>query len=920
MSVLPPSRLRLTQRHCLQNDPFLWSEDNGNSFYLLTSGSRLDQNGPTGVPQALLWFSDDWPNFKHWSYESRFWHGDYATYGPRTSCVDTFKLPTADGKVQKQVFLFSDCKLHRDRWFVGTMNAQHEFQVEREGVADWGRLYASQSMADSTGTRHLLMGNIGHPVWCTGPHVMTMPFQMLSLPREMSLALSGDLRFSPARELRQARVGTPANATGVHISSTAPVQLANGRKLGDTLEIKLHLKSWISAPPGAMCGIRLWSPKPSKCSLIVGFAAEHVVVQSSCRRNSSLGELSTGHNWVPCPTGAGDANSTIPLAARNAGYCYNVSLDGPTANASLSVFVDKTVAEVFSSAAGGNQNEAGVVISSGVFLNQNGNESVVEMLCHGGGEAVLDVSAWPLAVPTDPQELSGNIKTDDTQNSVLHALLWNGGMNRFDVSWDSNTRGAITSRHELEFRNARQRFAAEILSALETGEITKRAESMSAALACQAFLTDYAWWEDEKDAELIEQLSEYFASDRSPDDQSARLMISAYAAYRNVLPLVEAWPSYPLWNRAFLQLDEREDGNAWPFWQLWRLAIAEPTTERAISADFDDSSGGKQLECVMANDSASCAVRSLYEQSPYPKWTGDPPAMRWPAHPLDWLKAVGFAPPAGWPTASKGRPMKVLWVGPGTGQMLTIFASHFGPLVEIWAMDLSLASLGYAARRIKELGLQNLHFVRGDILALPEEITSNAPFDFLESSGVLHHLKKPAEALARLVTLLRPGAPLNLALYSSIARRESATPCRKAGKTFNVSSDQSVRAFRRKLQTLAAQTDRSETENRWVSDIIRTDDFASLTGTRDLCLHPQEKTFTLRQLSKMLDKVGLRWLQFVPTFDSQVQTLFQQRFGISPFSKEATLKKWQSFETEHPTTFEAMYQFFVQVAGNTPER
>ena len=98
----------------------------------------------------------------------------------------------------------------------------------------------------------------------------------------------------------------------------------------------------------------------------------------------------------------------------------------------------------------------------------------------------------------------------------------------------------------------------------------------------------------------------------------------------------------------------------------------------------------------------------------------------------------------------------------------------------------------------------------------------------------------------------------------------------------------------------------------WASEIIRTEDFASLTGVRDLCLHPQERTFTLPQIGKLLNRVGLRWRRFAPTFSSAVPQLFQQRFGVDAFSKQATLKKWHDFEKENPHTFAAMYQFFVQ--------
>eukprot|EP01043_Picozoa_sp_COSAG02_P022404 COSAG02_NODE_1164_length_14157_cov_2.925096_4_plen_384_part_00 len=114
------------------NDPFLFARmEEPGRMYLLTSGSMCDQNGPTGVPQSLLWASDDAPQFKvgSWNFVSRFWSGNWEAYGPRTSCVDTFALSG------KQVFLFSDCKYHRVRWFVGKLTAKKTLDVESR--ASW---------------------------------------------------------------------------------------------------------------------------------------------------------------------------------------------------------------------------------------------------------------------------------------------------------------------------------------------------------------------------------------------------------------------------------------------------------------------------------------------------------------------------------------------------------------------------------------------------------------------------------------------------------------------------------------------------------------------------------------------------------------------------------------------------------------
>ena len=45
--------------------------------------------------------------------------------------------------------------------------------VESEGLVDWGRLYASQSM-DTPDGRRILIGNIGHNVFCTGTKLLTI--------------------------------------------------------------------------------------------------------------------------------------------------------------------------------------------------------------------------------------------------------------------------------------------------------------------------------------------------------------------------------------------------------------------------------------------------------------------------------------------------------------------------------------------------------------------------------------------------------------------------------------------------------------------------------------------------------------------------------------------------------------------------
>ena len=44
-------------------------------------------------------------------------------------------------------------------------------------------------------------------------------------------------------------------------------------------------------------------------------------------------------------------------------------------------------------------------------------------------------------------------------------------------------------------------------------------------------------------------------------------------------------------------------------------------------------------------------------------------------------------------------------------------------------------------------------------------------FDFIDASGVLHHLGRPVGGLARLLSLLRPSGAMEVGLYSERGRR-----------------------------------------------------------------------------------------------------------------------------------------------------
>ena len=88
-------------------------------------------------------------------------------------------------------------------------------------------------------------------------------------------------------------------------------------------------------------------------------------------------------------------------------------------------------------------------------------------------------------------------------------------------------------------------------------------------------------------------------------------------------------------------------------------------------------------------------------------------------------------------------------------------------------------------------------------------------------------------------------------------------------------------------------------------------DFHSLSELRDLLFHVQEHRFTIPQIEKNLEELGMTFCGFEAGLSS--------RGAMQAFTAENTepddlfnLEKWQEFESKNPYTFIGMYQFWCQ--------
>jgi SAM-dependent methyltransferase len=238
----------------------------------------------------------------------------------------------------------------------------------------------------------------------------------------------------------------------------------------------------------------------------------------------------------------------------------------------------------------------------------------------------------------------------------------------------------------------------------------------------------------------------------------------------------------------------------------------------------------------------------------------------------------------------------ILIAGCGTGWQVALTAPP-NPDSRILAVDLSRASLAYAARRAQESGIRNVEFAQADILELGR---LEERFDVIECTGVLHHLHDPVAGWRVLVGLLAPGGKMMVGLYSETARRGVVAARRLIEQRGFAADLRGMRAARAAILALPRDDP--------ARLVTRTVDFYTRSGCRDLLFHVQEHRYTLRSIEAILADLGLEFLGF--EFESSAMVLeYRQEYPLDPAA--TSLANWTEFETRHPDTFNAMYQFWV---------
>ncbi len=425
-----------------------------------------------------------------------------------------------------------------------------------------------------------------------------------------------------------------------------------------------------------------------------------------------------------------------------------------------------------------------------------------------------------------------------------------------------------------EFEALVENLRRALLFSLDSGRLEANEENLelACALAQQCFLKEYALEEAADESAVLEGIAKEISTCGGRPGLRQQLLLAMYAVYRPLdrAPVAQA-PELIAARGAFARLVRRQ--------------VVEPGEERRIRAEIP--------ALTTVENAVSRAVQDQYEQNPYPRWLRA--ASFFGAFPLGTRLRM-LAPHVAAEEISLSDRPDILISGCGTGRHAAIVA-RLHPAARVLAVDLSGASLAFALRRCRELGIWNVRFARADLLRLGR---LEERFDVIECVGVLHHLEDPRAGWEALLGLLRPGGFMKIALYSELGRRAVVAAKRLIAERGFAATAEGVRAARRAIMSLP--------EGSPARNVLVWPDFYSLSGCRDLLFHAKEHRFTLEGIQAALPDLGLEFLGF--EFDTPV-TLRRYR-EFSGGAAATSLRNWAEFEAQYPETFASMYQFWVR--------
>lgn len=245
-------------------------------------------------------------------------------------------------------------------------------------------------------------------------------------------------------------------------------------------------------------------------------------------------------------------------------------------------------------------------------------------------------------------------------------------------------------------------------------------------------------------------------------------------------------------------------------------------------------------------------VRGQYEVLPYPMrdFTKERELLYTSDHgSLDSISHEGWG---GKRDMRKG--IRVLIAGQGTGDATIFLAEQLrGTDAEIVSIDLSTASIDICKKRLAQRGLDNVKVLHMSILDLPD--AGLGKFDFIDTSGVLHHLEDPLDGLKALEAVLTDDGIIGIMVYAFYGRLSVYLLQVLMQYLLDPEMDPRIKIHVANtfLKDLPASHPMQYAKNQFRLDLEE----STGSGVFDLLLHSTDRAYTVPQLYEWMQGAGL---------------------------------------------------------------
>ncbi|MAD91066.1 MAG: hypothetical protein CMK64_15300 [Pseudoalteromonas sp.] len=378
------------------------------------------------------------------------------------------------------------------------------------------------------------------------------------------------------------------------------------------------------------------------------------------------------------------------------------------------------------------------------------------------------------------------------------------------------------------------------------------------AIACQNLLNDGVYFQTDEELALISALAHC-------DKQFAYAAVALKICYANFEQALSIWAE----NKTLFE----------------HVSLKLLGDDLAFYASVASSPSSEEYEVA---DATSLSVQSFYAENPYPKYK------------VVKLSALNVSQCMARLGLEQVERPNILIAGCGTG-LQAIELAYANKDGHVTAIDISPTSLNYAKKMASKYQLENIEFKLHDILNIS---SLGQKFDYIVSTGVLHHMSSPQAGLNALAKQLKNNRLMVLGFYSKQGRRQLSEIRDNLIRHFNANGVQDI-----------TKSSLPEWRHSWSEEQKRalwfcSNDFFNTHGLMDAILHPQETYYDTSELKDMLDEAGLSFKSMA--LNSVQRSYYQQKINqVNPMTFGESLERWGQFESLHPDFFYSMYNFFV---------